>query len=343
MLLLGHAAPAQYQKLLQEDRIVEWATVWLFFAAGIMGMRNAVRERRGFDGLVALFCVFVAGEEISWGQRLLGYYPPEFFLDHNFQQEFTLHNLPQSFLPPKWVLMTVLAGYGIILPMLSRFTRPRPLLVRVGATPPSVELVPWFAVAIVLLLWYPLTLTGEWVEVFSGGLFLISTRPLARTCWTIFATALALGAAMTVLTGALEHSRDVGRMMCAGAEARSLVDDVALGDAGTNKLWRMRRIHKRLWSSVGESYVDAGALHRFGRVQCSGVADSAVQMRHKYGLDPWGSSYWLLIEKVTDEERHVSVYSFGPNRRRDLAVSATTATDTGDDIVVTSSRRVKLE
>ena len=45
---------------------------------------------------LGLFCWFVAGEEISWGQRLLAFQPPEFFLRENFQQELNLHNLLQN-------------------------------------------------------------------------------------------------------------------------------------------------------------------------------------------------------------------------------------------------------
>ena len=95
MLWLASRAPDSYRTLLQEDRAVEWGTVWLFFAAGVLGLSRSLHTRLG-DGMVALFCLFVAGEEFSWGQRLLGYFPPEFFLRNNLQQELTVHNLPQS-------------------------------------------------------------------------------------------------------------------------------------------------------------------------------------------------------------------------------------------------------
>jgi len=97
MLLLGRFAPDRYYMLMQEDRLVEWGTVWLFLAAGLIGLRHSIRNRRIFDGLVALFCLFIAGEEFSWGQRLFGFYSPEYFLANNFQQEVNVHNLPGSF------------------------------------------------------------------------------------------------------------------------------------------------------------------------------------------------------------------------------------------------------
>ena len=71
-LALAYSAPERYDPLMEEDRAVEWATVVLFAAAGVARVYQAARARRAFDALVGLFCLFVAGEEISWGQRLIG-------------------------------------------------------------------------------------------------------------------------------------------------------------------------------------------------------------------------------------------------------------------------------
>src|SRR5215208_6063891 len=65
--------------LAMEDGVIEWLTVAFFALAAIIGLRRAIRERKVFDGLVALFCIVVLGEEISWGQRLIGFTPPDFF------------------------------------------------------------------------------------------------------------------------------------------------------------------------------------------------------------------------------------------------------------------------
>jgi hypothetical protein len=143
MLLLGHFAPDRYNMLMQEDRVIEWGTVWLFLAAGLIGLRNSIRHRRIFDGLVALFCLFIAGEEFSWGQRLLGFYSPEYFLANNFQQEVNIHNLPGSFLKPKWIFIIALAGYGVFLPLLARSRRLRRFVELVGTSAPP-QIMPWF-------------------------------------------------------------------------------------------------------------------------------------------------------------------------------------------------------
>ena len=85
-----------YRHFLQEDGWVEWATFLAFSWACMLWLYIAFRSdgwlRFGY-GCLAFFCFFVAGEEISWAQRLLGYQPPEMFLEHNFQQESNLHNL----------------------------------------------------------------------------------------------------------------------------------------------------------------------------------------------------------------------------------------------------------
>ena len=36
---------------------------------------------------------FIAGEEISWGQRIFGYMTPDWVAERNIQKEFNLHNL----------------------------------------------------------------------------------------------------------------------------------------------------------------------------------------------------------------------------------------------------------
>lgn len=321
----GSFAPTRYEMLMQEDRAVEWATVWLFLMAGAVGLFKSISQRRLFDGLVALFCLFVAGEEFSWGQRLVGYYPAEFFLANNFQQEANLHNLPQSFVQPKWILMLALGGYGILLPLLERTSGTRSYLTRVGATAPPFALLPWFAMAIVLLLWYPLTFTGEFVEAFAGGLFVVSCGVSAAISQIMLGSAVGLAIAMTTVSGRIERGRETHRNMCAEQEVKTLANDVVARSAGTTDLWRMRRVHKRVWSAIQEGYVDGSKLQMFTHPEC----DQSADLRQKYGIDPWGSPYWLEMERARDGRRLVTVYSFGPNRRRD------SVDDRADDVRAT--------
>ncbi len=84
------------QKLCQEDGIVETTTAVFNMAASALFAWMAV----GTGGYRRLWCLgfaalffFVAAEEISWGQRILGFGTPESMYEANVQHEFNFHNL----------------------------------------------------------------------------------------------------------------------------------------------------------------------------------------------------------------------------------------------------------
>ena len=73
--------------------------------------------------IAALFSFFVAGEEISWGQRVLDIESSEFFLENNAQKETNLHNLvvngqKVNRILFSFVLTVVIGFYLIVLPIL---------------------------------------------------------------------------------------------------------------------------------------------------------------------------------------------------------------------------------
>ena len=84
------------QKLCQEDGIVETTTAVFYMAASALFAWMAVStggyRRLWCLGFAALF-FFVAAEEISWGQRILGFGTPESMQAANVQHEFNFHNL----------------------------------------------------------------------------------------------------------------------------------------------------------------------------------------------------------------------------------------------------------
>lgn len=334
MVLLSHYSPGRYYDLLQEDRVVEWATVGLFLAAGCIRLITAIRRRRAFDALVALFCIFVAGEEFSWGQRLLGVQAPEYFLANNYQQEVNLHNLPQWFVQPKWVLIAALAGYGLLLPLLSSWRKTGRLLRLTGATTSPVQLAPWFIASVLLLVWYPLTLTGEWVELLAGSLFLVSAKLPSRLLWIMMAVATVFGYTMTRVSDTLARDRNASQLLCAKLEVQGLVDDITFGDGATDDLRSLEFVHKRLWTAINEGYLNGELSRKFDSASCEGIASQNLEIRRQYGVDPWGSPYWLSVEKISGNEQLVVVYSFGPNRRRDVKEDAAEEGG-GDDIFST--------
>jgi hypothetical protein len=319
--LLSEHAPDQYELAMQEDGLVEWATVGLFLAAFIVRARVAIRSRRPFDLLVALFCLFVAGEEIAWGQRLAGYVPPDVFLEHNYQQEATLHNFATIFGKPKYILAAILGGFGILLPAIGRLPGANRLVERTGASPPPIATVPWFAGLAALLVWYPLTYTGEWVELAAGALFL-GSAPLGGARVGL-AAACTLGAAAGVAMAFVSSARSGAdpadqRERCAQSETAALLEDLLSG-ALTAEIAQVAALEKRIRTAGSQGYLEWEKLSAFSEAPCSLVS----ARRRSFGLDPWGMAYWVEAEETRDGKLQLGVYSFGPNRRRDTG---------GDDV-----------
>ena len=55
--------------------------------------RPPQKSHRNWFYLFGAVCLFMFGEEISWGQRLLGFATPDWMNRQNYQGEFTLHNM----------------------------------------------------------------------------------------------------------------------------------------------------------------------------------------------------------------------------------------------------------
>jgi hypothetical protein len=91
---------ALYDFLTREDSVLEWSQVGLYALAAV-GAAVVARtlQRAGRRGpalvylLFALGMVFVAGEEISWGQRIFGWGTPRDLDKINAQDETTVHNI----------------------------------------------------------------------------------------------------------------------------------------------------------------------------------------------------------------------------------------------------------
>ena len=325
MLVSARLAPDRYWDAMQEDRVVEWWTALLFLGAGVIALQRAFSRRRIGDALVALFCIFVAGEEVSWGQRLIGYTPPPAFLEHNTQQELNLHNFRDLLGRPKWLLAGILAGYGLLLPAVAQARSGRRILDAVRLTAPPLGAAPWFAVAIALLVWYPVEFTGEWVETLAGGLFLATLGGGAGTTTTTAMLSLAAAVALSLVSATRAASTEL--LACAREEVRALSAELASN--ATPRLRRMRRVHKRVWTAAQDGYVGGDAARALGAVSCIGTDVAAAANRRRFLVDPWGTAYWLVADNTAGGTRELVVYSFGPNRRRDGEVGL----GGGDDII----------
>lgn len=84
----------------KEDGAIENATAAFLLMGSILMIRRlfVIKNRAGLwfivtTAVVALAFLFVAGEEISWGQRIFNVESSEFFSEYNAQGETNLHNL----------------------------------------------------------------------------------------------------------------------------------------------------------------------------------------------------------------------------------------------------------
>jgi hypothetical protein len=325
-IAIGIADPDRFRAWMQEDGWVEWWTFHAFFGAGLVTvwtLRGSFKRpgatpaprwlyRSGL-ALLALFCLVVAMEEISWGQRLFGLKPPEFFLAENYQQELNLHNLLKGRelgflkLDSRYLVALVAAFYGIALPLLGAFARASRLgLPLLGALPP-VGLSPWFAaVALAALIRLP-----------SAAPSPSPTRlPLARRILAGAGLSLLLGLITPLLLTRVVFRGDGERVAVAEVELARLRADLESPGTVTADLLRTN-LHKRVFTATLDGYLRFGDESAFLEGRQTPAEPEAVDPRRDrigYFLDPWNNPYWVHFQR---RSRRVILYSFGPNRRRD--------------------------
>ena len=324
--------PDLYYRSVQEDQALEWASFWGFFIAGGLFIIAAARQRRRTGALpwfllgLAGFCLVVAMEEISWGQRVFGHRPPDYFLAENFQQELNLHNIAGTGLR-LFAFRSIVVGYGVLLPLLALVPAVRRFLERVAIVPPPMELAPSMF-AIWFIHWeYPWKFTGEICEAALAVAFLFAAAANAagfheeragRT--TLKASALVALVALlgwsTAVWSQHRQSSEPEMLELARQETGALRDDLrALAEAKDEPAITKCGVHKRLYTLVQQKKY----ARRLPQMSFAGrVSEGLPRSRAEYFLDPWNSPYWVRdrCDEKTDR-RVVFVYSFGPNRSRD--------------------------
>lgn len=117
-LLFAVARPTFYL-LQQEDHVVEWLqfALCLFTAAvavvALWQISLTPRLAAVGLGLIALGCFFLAGEEISWAQRVIGIETPPALAEANRQSETNLHNIDVG-LDPQTLFKVASATLGLL-------------------------------------------------------------------------------------------------------------------------------------------------------------------------------------------------------------------------------------
>jgi len=345
-----------YASSVQEDGMLEWMTAWAFVAAAAVfayaARAEGQRQRRfpWFSIGLALFCLLVALEEISWGQRLLGYRPPVYFLEHNYQLELNVHNLVDTSLR-KLALKGIIVGYGVGLPLLALHGPTRRLLRRCGVWSPPLALAPGFAIAALAYQFYPLRFTGELVELMLAAAFLFSAlsapalgrgevsptttrlaRPRPLTVGTLVVVLLGLSSGALSTSARRAHP---GNTDTARTETEALKRDLlSLAVANDDEQATHCKLHRRVYTWVTRENIEGLYDGTFAGLQSQGLPEE----RADYFLDPWNSPYWVR-HRCSSSRQRVTVYSFGPNRRRDSDPWSIAGDDIGAIIDLPSPRQ----
>lgn len=89
-----------FKEIVKEDHIIEYLQFWTLILGGVSGLLAMIKHlkigrhwRAMLAGLAMLVFFVIAGDEISWGQRLLGLETSESYQEINRQGELTWHNL----------------------------------------------------------------------------------------------------------------------------------------------------------------------------------------------------------------------------------------------------------
>jgi len=178
-VLLGITAlrPPLYLALVREDSLLEWAQVAAYLGATGFAACTAYRlghvDERAYATFFALFaccCLFAAGEEISWGQRLFEIGTPRELASINGQGELNVHNVVEAQGKFNLALATI-SLYAMVAP----YTARRPSLLIPPAALSAAFLVP-FTYMVCRMVFFPhpgyeLAKYSEWPELcFAGAL-----------------------------------------------------------------------------------------------------------------------------------------------------------------------------
>ncbi|MDJ0656566.1 MAG: hypothetical protein QNJ40_20565 [Xanthomonadales bacterium] len=326
---------------MQEDGWAEWATFYCFLIGGLLFAAAAFDQHGWLPRLTALglaaFCVVVAAEEISWGQRLVSFQPPEVFLAKNFQQELNVHNFLKDReilgieIETKYLVIVIALAYGVVAPIMLDLLARVPMAQQVRTLFPPLSFLPWFLLVAYAEYDYPVSFTGEAAELYLGLIFLLcSVRCVprlsrARTAALPGVAAIVLG---VITPGLLDRIFALGsseKEQQAKAELAAIVDRFEMESGSQRKLMSRRRVHKRLYTSVMQEYLKDPAA-----VTSEPDEKNSEALRQVYYLDPWNNPYWLFYER----NGMGILYSFGANRRRDSKMRGDIEL-AGDDVVVT--------
>jgi hypothetical protein len=146
-------SPATLYPLTAEDGPLETLQFLLYIggAGAFFNYWAGARRDLPFGGTLALVwalaLLIMAGEEISWGQRIFGFSTPESMMENNRQAEFNLHNLEAAYRlygSDSRPMLFIELGLGVALPLFALEKRGSQFCRSIGMPVPPVSLLPLF-------------------------------------------------------------------------------------------------------------------------------------------------------------------------------------------------------
>jgi hypothetical protein len=204
----ARGAPDSFHAASLEDGPIETLSAAAFFASAVgfavaAGDAHAPRRSRVFLALAALATFFFCGEELSWGQRILGFETPDALREVNQQGEFNVHNVGRL-QPLKYSMLVATVGLvGVALPWLRLVAPARRLLAWSG-----IPVVPFVYSGVFLAALFALRHAANWLGLaerndpqeagellFAAGLALFGLHAAWRTSDVLVAPAAPAAAA----------------------------------------------------------------------------------------------------------------------------------------------------
>ena len=180
VLSLFYLDPVHYNLLIAEDNFGEYCTAVSFALSGFLIVtllfKCGTRLQKLTWGLIGIGLIFVAAEEISWGQRIFSLSIPDQIRQINIQDEITLHNLKSvRFLNirlHKIVAYTILGwlSFSIIVHLI--IPRLKEKIASIGLPLATFKLVPIFLLPSYFFLLYPIVKSDEIGEMFFAAAML---------------------------------------------------------------------------------------------------------------------------------------------------------------------------
>ena len=126
-----------------------------------------------------------------------------------------------------------------------------------------------------------------------------------------------LGMSTPIAANRINFDNSEANAVIAHKELQQLGFDLMQPDVLQNKLFKKSSIHKRIFTAEKVGYFKLRKNNQFLEGQASALGVNGRKDRIGFYLDPWNNPYWI---KWIRRKRQLVIYSFGPNRKRDLSL-----------------------